>query len=262
VAAGSGIPPGCFSIAVGPERLHSSLAAAMNAYTLAGRTRGWRVRGFTILAAAIVFALFTMFLSPRPRSTNTPPVRVAPALADELLPPVHPIFGTAKKTIGLDIHPTQTMGRPTGLKAALYEVFGQHGPSVPPPSPIQSDLLVGDTELFWSSGGYRHGYLYFGARYGSGRVPVWEFAPCSKANLSEITSQDLPARFVAHNDKTNGPASFGTNWLWKGGGGAIRVNQGDMILARPAADPASVYALDFARLDLTNAVVFFIRISP
>jgi hypothetical protein len=220
------------------------------------------VRGLRILAVVIVFVLLAIFVSPRSRSTNTPPVRVVPALADELLPPVHPIFGTAKKTIGLDIHPMLTVGQPTGPKALLYEAFGNHDPSVPPASPIQSDLVVGDIQLFWSSGGYRHGYIYFRARYGSGREPVWEFAPCSKSELSEITAQDLRVRFVACNDKTNGSASFGTNWLWKGGGGTIRVNQGDIILARPTADPASVYALDFARLDLTNAVVFFVKVSP
>jgi len=227
----------------------------MNANTPSGRHRCWSVCWSTILPVALVLALLAVLFSAKLRSRNTPPERVLPELTHEPPPPLHPVFGVAQKTVGLDLKPIYIAPRSPGLKEAIDEATGRHSAVVPPPAPIQTDLTVGHTGLFWSSTSDRFGYLYFCARLG--REPIWEFAPCSKAKLDEVTPQDLPARFVVYKDKTNGPACFGTNFLPN----SIRVHQGQVILARCAADPNEVYALDLATLSVSNAVVFFVKIT-
>ena len=214
----------------------------MNANTSTGR--------ITILAAALVLVLLAIVFALGLRSTHTPPARVLLNLAEEPPPPVHPIFGTVQKTFAVDSSAALSEAAPPGLKMWL-EKFGRGEPYGPPPA-NQRNLSLGQTELQWSSGGY----LYFCAP-NSGQ-PLWEFASCSKATLSEVAPQDLTARFVSFKDKANGQAVFGTNWLRSGQG--IRVNQGLVILARVAGDPTQVYALEIAKQNLTNAIVFFIKL--
>lgn len=207
-------------------------------------------RRFTVVAALVIFTLLAVFLLLELRRTNIPTTQVVPTIADESLPPVHPIFGTAHKTVGVDsFNPAQRP--PTVLKAWLYEKLGLRIQYVPSPPPNRSNLRLGQSDLEWSSGGY----LYFCAS--NTTQPLWELASCSKMNLSEVTSQDFSARFVSSGDKFNGRAVFGTNWL----GHAIRVKQGQVILARLASDPTQVYVLEIAKQNQTNAVVYFIK-SP
>jgi hypothetical protein len=196
--------------------------------------------------------------SKRARAASMP--EVAPSAApvvDEPLPPVHPVYGAARKTIGLDISRDTIVSQPTHLEEALRDLTGNYNtPTALPAAPLRRNLQVDETELQWSGGGYFYGYLYFCAP--NSRLPLWEFAPCPKASLPDVTSEDLSARFVAYRDKTNGVAVFGTNWMRESNG--IRVSQGQVILARLASDRAQVYALEFARQSPTNAVVFFIKI--
>ena len=237
----------------------------MNASTRTRRHICWYLLGFGILAAGLAFALLAVV---RVLDMNIAAVKPFPAFADEPLPPVHPVFGTAQKTVGLDIHveamsrqrPGRTAVLMAWLKALAYWTLGREQPYVAVPEPIRKNLVVGETELAWSAGRNTHGYLYF---YGvstnlpSILTPLWEFAPCPKAKLSDVTSQDLAGQFVAYEDKTNGRACFGTNWL----GHAIGINQGQVILARLASNPKEVYALEIAKHTQTNAVVFYIEIS-
>jgi hypothetical protein len=188
------------------------------------------------LAASLVFSLAAIVFFPKLRSANTPPLQVLPAFADEPLPPVHALFGTAHKTVGLDI-----------------------SPAVPPFSPIHRNLVVGQTKLQWSGADrYGHGYVQFCAP--GPPLPLWEFAPCSKTNLAELAPEDLATQFISFSNRTNRsavcPAAFGTNWLRN----AIRVSQGQIILARLADDETKVYALEFARQSLTNAIVFYLEV--
>jgi hypothetical protein len=194
--------------------------------------------------------------SKRVRAASKPEAAPAPSpvVAEPL--PVHPVFGAAKKTVGLDISRDMIVSQPTHLDEALRDLTGNYTRTALPATPLRRNMQVDETELQWSGGGYFYGYLYFCAP--NSRLPLWEFAPCPKASLPDVTSEDLSARFVAYRDKTNGVAVFGTNWMRESNG--IRVSQGQVILARLASDRAQVYALEFARQSPTNAVVFFIKI--
>jgi hypothetical protein len=117
---------------------------------------------------------------------------------------VHPIFGTAKKTVGLDISRDTIVSQPTHLEEALRDLTGNYTPTALPATPLRRNLQVDETELQWSGGGYFYGYLYFCAP--DSRQPLWEFALCPRTSLSDVTSQDVTAHFVAYRDKTNGVA--------------------------------------------------------
>ena len=107
--------------------------------------------------------------------------------------------------------------------------------------------------MWWSAGGGADGYVYF-AQENSTQL-LWQIAPCSKTNLLDLIPQDFLTTFVSQKDKTNGLAAFGTNWL----GHAIRVRQGQIILARLVSDPVQVYALEFAEQNMSDAVVYYLK---
>src|SRR5882724_5037621 len=162
----------------------------MSANPVTRRSICWRLRGLTFLAVVLFVVLLSVVFRAKFRRTNTPSAQASAAQADEPLPPVHPIFGTAQKTIGVDIN-VQRPVQATGLKGLLDDTFGRRAPYIPPPPAIRRNLIVDQTEMQWSGGGYRYGYLYLCAP--SSIRPLWEFAPCPKANLREVTSQDLSA---------------------------------------------------------------------
>ena len=187
---------------------------------------------------------------------------VSPMLEDKPLPPVHPVFGRAKETAGLD-GAAEAAIQPSGLKEVVLEWFGDRRPAPRPATPIRRNLQVDQTELQWSGGSSRYGYGYVSfCRPGGPPLPLWEFAPCSKTSLVEIASEDLAPQFISFSDRTNRSAvcraAFGTNWLRN----AIRVSQGRIILARLAGDQTRVYALEFARQSMTNATVFYLEVPP
>ena len=129
---------------------------------------------------------------------------------------------------------------------------GIGAPSTSPPVSSRTNLLIGQTQMLWSSGGYLYFHLL------SNSQPLWEFAPCDKTNLTELTLQDVPTSFVCMSDKTNGPAAFGTNWLKN----AIRVQQGQVLFARQVNDPARTYALEVAKQEFDRVIVFYIALPP
>ena len=103
--------------------------------------------------------------------------------------------------------------------------------------------------MLWSAGGYLYCHLL------SSPQPLWQFASCNKTNLSDVMPQDFLTTFVSMGDKTNGVAAFGTNWLKH----AIRVRQGQIILARLVSDPEQVYALEITEQGMTKAVVYYFK---
>jgi hypothetical protein len=107
--------------------------------------------------------------------------------------------------------------------------------------------------MLWSRGGALGGYLYF-CLLSSDR-PLWEFAPCGKTKLNDVTLQDLSTKFVGVADNTNGPAAFGTNW-----GYGIRVSEGQLILARPLGRAGQAYALQVTKQDLNRAVIDYLEV--
>jgi len=254
-------------IACGATAILFGLASAWKDNS--GSTRRWE--GRIMAALGLVLAVFCVVQLPsayrfqtkfNERSKRAGAARkaeaalAAAAVVAEPLPPVHPVFGTAKKTVGLDISPDTIVSQTTHLEEALRDLTGNYTRTALPATPLRRNMQVDETELQWSGGEYFYGYLYFCAP--NSRLPLWEFAPCPKASLPDVTSDDLSARFVAYPDKTNGAAVFGTNWMR--GSHAIRVNQGQVILARLASDRAQVYALEFARQSPTGAVVFYMKI--
>ena len=55
-------------------------------------------------------------------------------------------------------------------------------------------LKIGPGKLQWSSRSPGSGYLYFSPLFASG--PDWEFAPCLRKELGDITDQDFRCDFV------------------------------------------------------------------
>jgi len=71
----------------------------------------------------------------------------------------------------------------------------------------------------------------------------WEFAPCSRTNLMEVTAEDLITTFVGLGD-SSGSASFGNDWAIT----AVRVREGEILLARRAGQAGPVYVIWFTRV--------------
>ena len=174
--------------------------------------------------------------------------------------PVHPVYGKAIKTIASDEPPAPIPNQSGGVRAAITELTGTSKPAPVPRVPKRSNLVIDGIELCWSAEHSKSGYIYFAAP--DSPLPLWEFSACTKPNLTQLSPDDLATRFVSFSDRTNrsglGPAVFGTNYLRH----AIRVNQGQVILARLAADHNKVYALDFAKQTQTNAEVYYLSAVP
>lgn len=229
----------------GPNTL---LAHNMNPQPGTGQKRIWHRWKLVTLLAALICTMVVWFLSNDPQTTGVA-VPGVPVVADPL-PPVHPVFGTAHKTVGVDRFPrplpAQSESPFPRVKMVLNYVM-KHGRSMPEPTPIRRNLLIGQTEMLWSSGGYLYFHLLYSDR------PLWEFAPCYKTNLSQVRAQDLVTKFACEGDKTNGPVAFGPNWL----GNAIRVSEGQVVFARPLGDPTRVYALEITKQVRERVVVYY-----
>jgi hypothetical protein len=148
------------------------------------------------------------------------------------------------------------------MREAIYDSIGGAKQQPLPRVPKRTNLLIDHVELQWSGGGSNFGYLSFLTPFlvaPGPPLPLWEFAACSKSNLTQVSSEDFATLFVSMGDRTNrsgvGQAVFGTNWMRN----AIRVRQGQVVLARLVRDHNKVYALQFAEQTLTNAEVFYIE---
>ena len=96
-------------------------------------------------------------------------------------------------------------------------------------------LKIGPGRLQWSTRSPGNGYLYF---HTSSSVPDWEFAPCSRKALGDITDQDVRCDFFGP-DHPNGRAAFGTSW----NSNSIVFTTGQVVLARWLKSTGMVYAV-------------------
>src|SRR5688572_2751813 len=87
-------------------------------------------------------------------------------------------------------------------------------------------LLVGSNKLEWGIRSVDSGYFYF-HRPSTNLTDVWEFAPCTRAQLSELKAEDLRCDFFGPND-LGGPVAFSKNWQER----SIIINHRDLLLAR------------------------------
>lgn len=97
-----------------------------------------------------------------------------------------------------------------------------------------SELTIGPAKLEWSLGGY----LYFYDSHQPSLPPVWEFAPCARKELSEVTSEDLRCDYYGAGN-LNGTNVFGKRW----GKRAITVKAGEIVLARLVKSPGMIYPI-------------------
>lgn len=199
-----------------------------------------------IAFAALVCTVVVLILL-RQSLTMKQSVQHAPPISAEPLHLLHAVFGEAHKTVAVD-EGSPPVGGLSVWDQIKYNL-GLGAPPSPPPAATRANLLIGQTPMWWSAGGYLYSDLL------SSSQQLWQFAPCNKTNLSEVMPQDFLTTFVSMGDKTNGPAAFGTNWLKHG----IRVRQGQIILARLVSDPAQVYALEITEQEMTKAVVYYFK---
>jgi hypothetical protein len=138
--------------------------------------------------------------------------------------------------------------------AKVAEWVDQHSPlrlnlcrhvDLTPHDPHWNDpIILGTNQLCWAlnSPTEKTGWLSFCLFNEFSTSGVWEFAPCSRHKLRDVRREDLNPTFVGIGD-LRGPTVFGTNW----GARAVRVRQGQIILARRVGQPAPTYVILFGR---------------
>ena len=110
-----------------------------------------------------------------------------------------------------------------------------------------SYIDLGTNKLEWSTGGTSGGYLYSW----DVRRPwnqVWEFAPCSKVDLSEVEAQDADCNFY-HFDSPNRWEVFG----WRMKTNSLAVNEGHLVLVRHIGNTNVAYAVQIEEQDMKGA---------
>jgi hypothetical protein len=122
----------------------------------------------------------------------------------------------------------------------------RHVDCIPRPPHWNNPLILGTNQLSWmlNSPTEKTGWLSFNLLTEFSTNGVWEFAPCSRHKLSDVCQEDLNSTFVGIRD-LRGPSAFGTNWGTHSL--AIRVKQGQIILARRVDHPAPTYVILFGR---------------
>jgi hypothetical protein len=114
--------------------------------------------------------------------------------------------------------------------------------------PPQYGLQIGPALLGWSLGGH----IYMTAMEPSARnTPRWEFALSARRRLRDVTREDLQCEFYGVNDPrgTNifGPRYTGVNTHTAWEGHAIRVPDGQVIMARLITNRSTVYVIQLGR---------------
>jgi hypothetical protein len=141
----------------------------------------------------------------------------------------------AKAGLGM-LHETSAADEPTNFKATLQpgrplqtihlnELAVRHDPF----------LKLGTNRLQWSRNGDGSGHLYF---HTDSSLPDWEFAPCKRTNLSEITEREIYCDYYGPKHP-NGNLAFGTSWE----GETLLVTNGQIVIARLIKKPARIYAV-------------------
>ena len=106
------------------------------------------------------------------------------------------------------------------------------------------ELKIDNALLRWSMRGRDTGYLYFKAWTSHrGRENCWAFAPCAKKDLQSLEVADFQkGDFVREGEKEKVTALFDPDHKVTGGG-AIPVQENQVILAKQIDAPQKVYAL-------------------
>jgi len=100
--------------------------------------------------------------------------------------------------------------------------------------------FVGPAAIEWSvKKAGLSGYLYLNST--DVKRGAWEFAPCQRLELTEVTLADAQGEFYGKGN-LNGTNAFGQNWRTN----VLVVQLGDLLLARQAKQPKTVYALKVA----------------
>jgi hypothetical protein len=115
--------------------------------------------------------------------------------------------------------------------------------------PSSRYLRIGSKQMEWSlmSTRGKTGWLYF-TKPGD-NDPLWEFAPCSRPDFSNLRPIDFDAEFVHIGDTNRIKSAFDADsWLETTtrqnlSGNAIPVREGQIILARLIDAPLTVYAI-------------------
>lgn len=109
-------------------------------------------------------------------------------------------------------------------------------------------LRIGSKQMEWSlmSTRMKTGWLYFTKP--GGIDPLWEFAPCSRPDFSNLRPIDFDAEFVHIGDTNRIKSAFDADSWFETirqnlSGNAIPVREGQIILARLIDAPLTVYAI-------------------
>ena len=164
----------------------------------------------------------------------------------------HPEFGPIRSTQWIEPH---APSRFVGLVSEVTDTFWELLNGAPPPTGQREYLRIGSSQIEWSlmNTKQKSGWLYFHQPESNvSHVYIWEFAPCSRLNLSDVTRVDLGrAQFVRAHETNQIQAAFNadfwveTNARLSVGGLAIPVREGQIVLARLMSAPQTIYALKF-----------------
>ena len=161
----------------------------------------------------------------------------------------HPEFGLIRSTQMAEQHTPSSFERfVADGREFLRKVFKADAP----PLGQREYLHLGSSQLEWSlmSTELKSGWLYFARP--EANTFIWEFAPCVRVNLADVTRADLgQAHFVRAHDTNQIKSAFNadswveTNARLTVGGLGIPVQEGQVVLARLMSDPDTIYALKF-----------------
>lgn len=112
-----------------------------------------------------------------------------------------------------------------------------------------SYLRLGSTRIEWSLGGY----LYFAAS--DLKCGPWEFARCSRTELSQVEKRDSQCAFYGEGHP-QGRIVFGGNWFTN----AVRLDEGELLLLRQQDEPQVVYALKLKQQEGLRVAVDYLEL--
>jgi hypothetical protein len=198
-----------------------------------------------VVLAAVVGLMIWLFVQTSDKGSRT----------QAQVPSTHSVFGEIHETSARDFSEIPVVQGPTGPL---------------PKTPVF--LVLGNHLLEWSAADMRPkkhaGYLYFRDPKSvwkpvsnSKESNVWAFAACTKSQLADVASNDLSAVFCAAGDLDKGRTSFGTNRMQKPADNAIRVREGEVILARHSAEPSKIYAVELTRQDRGRLQAQYVEIG-
>jgi hypothetical protein len=99
-------------------------------------------------------------------------------------------------------------------------------------------LDLGGKKLHWShSQPGKTGFLYF-EKDGVPNTSYWEFSPCDAAKIEDLSGVSLKARFYGAHTPGRGDTKLGAN-----SENAIFVSVGQVLLARTADDPRTIFVI-------------------